>query len=68
MRRHISLKSNICTECVGVDMAGMSAEVRAHYSGRSVFLSGNRLLLVKRREDGNTEVSRSHSRTSIQSV
>ena len=44
MRRHESSKSNICTEGVGVYVAGISAEVSVHYSGRSAALSTKRLL------------------------
>jgi len=39
MRRHVSLKSKLCTEGAGVNVAGMSAEVNVHYSGRSATLS-----------------------------
>ena len=38
MRRQISSKPNTCTEGVGVDAADISAEVSAHYPGRSVDL------------------------------
>jgi len=39
MRRHKDSKSNICTECVDVYVAGISVEVSAHYPGRSAALS-----------------------------
>jgi hypothetical protein len=42
MRRHISSKSCTCTEGVGVDVAGISVEVGAHYPGRSVGEAGGR--------------------------
>jgi len=35
IRRHESSKSNICTEGVGVNVAGISVEVSVHYLGRS---------------------------------
>ena len=40
MRRQISSKSCTCTEGVGVDAAGISVEVGAHYPGRSVGEAG----------------------------
>jgi hypothetical protein len=40
MRRQISLKSDTCTESLGVDVAGISVKVGAHYPGRSVNLPG----------------------------
>ncbi len=39
MRRHISSKSNTCTEGMGVYAAGISVKVGAHYPGRSVDLA-----------------------------
>ncbi len=60
MRRHISSKSDTCTEGMYVDAAGISAKVGVHYPGRSVALpcaTG-----VERRRDGAAEVSRGHSR------
>ena len=44
MRRPQDSKSNICTEGVAVDVAGISVEVSAHYPGRPVVLSTKRLL------------------------
>lgn len=43
MRSPRSLKSKIYPEGVGVDAAVMSAEVSAHYPGRSVAVSRERL-------------------------
>jgi hypothetical protein len=40
MRRHISSKSDTCTEGVVVDAAGISGKVGAHYPGRSVGEAG----------------------------
>ena len=61
MRRPISSKSNTCTESMGVDAAGISAKVGAHYPGRSAGLL--RATTVERRSDGPAEVSRGHSRS-----
>jgi len=47
MRRPLSSKSNICTESMDVDAAGISGKVSVHYPGIS----------VKKK----TEVSRGHS-------
>ena len=44
MRSPLSSKPNFCPEGVGVDVAGISAEVSVHYSGRSAVLSTKRLL------------------------
>lgn len=44
MRRQESSESNICTEGVGVNVAGISVEVSVHYPGRSAALSTKRLL------------------------
>jgi len=38
MRRPISSKTDACTEGLGVDAAGISVKVGAHYPGRSVDL------------------------------
>jgi len=38
MRRHLSLKSQTCTEGIYVYVAGISRKVSAHYPGRSLFL------------------------------
>lgn len=43
MRRPKDSKSNICTEGVDVDAAGISVEVSAHYPGRPAVLSTKRL-------------------------
>ena len=40
MRRHVSSKSDICTEGVVVYAAGISGKVGAHYLGRSVGKAG----------------------------
>ena len=61
MRRHISSKSDSCTESVGVYAAGISVKVIAHYPGRSVGLPC--ATVVARRRDGSAEVSRGHSRS-----
>jgi len=61
MRRHISSKSDSCTEDAGVYAAGISVKVGAHYPGRSaclLYATG-----VERRRDGRAEVSRGHSRS-----
>ena len=58
MRRHVSSKSNTCTEDMDVDAAGISVEVDAHYPGRSVDLPC--ATAVERRRDGSAEVSRGH--------
>jgi hypothetical protein len=50
MRRQISSKSEPCTEDAGVDAAGISAKVGAHYPWRSA--------------GEPAEVSRGHSRLS----
>jgi len=60
MRRQISLKSDTCTESLGVDVAGISVKVGAHYPGRSVNLPG--ATGIVRCREGLTEVSRRHSR------
>ena len=59
MRRPISLKSNTCTESMGVYVAGISGKDRAHYPGRSAGLL--RATAVVRRQDEPAEVSRGHS-------
>ena len=61
MRSPLSLKSNTCTDSMTVDVAGISAEVGAHYPGRSVDLPC--ATDVERRWDGSAEVSRGHSRS-----
>ena len=61
MRRPISSKSDTCTEGMGVDAAGISEKVSAHYPGRSVGLHS--ATVVERWRDGPTEVSRGHSRS-----
>jgi len=61
MRRPISSKSGTCTESGGVDVAGISVKVDAHYPGRSVRLPCARS--VERRFEGWAEVSRGHSRS-----
>ena len=38
MRRRLSLKSDTCTESLGVDGVGISVKVSAHYPGRSATL------------------------------
>jgi len=40
MRGRINSKSDTCTELMGVDAAGISVKVGAHYPGRSVHLLG----------------------------
>ena len=62
MRRRISSKSDTCTESLGVDAAGISVKVRAHYPGRSATLS--RVVgttAAERRGEEDAEVSRGHS-------
>lgn len=61
MRGPISSKSDTCTEGVGVNAAGISVKVGAHYPGRSVDLPC--ATAVERRREGSTEVSRGHSRS-----
>lgn len=61
MRRRVSSKSNTCTEGMGVDAAGTSEKVGAHYPGRSVDLPC--ATVAERRRDGSAEVSRGHSRS-----
>jgi hypothetical protein len=61
MRRHISSKSNTCTESLDVYAAGISGKVSAQYPGRSVNLPC--ASAVERRCDEMTEVSRGHSRS-----
>jgi hypothetical protein len=58
MRRPISSKSDTCTEGMGVNAAGISVKVDAHYPGRSVDLPS--ATTVVRRRDGSAEVSRGH--------
>jgi hypothetical protein len=60
MRRPISLKSDTCTESLGVDVAGISVKVGAQYPGRSVNLPG--ATGIARCREGLAEVSRRHSR------
>lgn len=43
MRRPQDSKSNICTEGVAVDVAGISVEVGVQYPGRPAVLSKKRL-------------------------
>ena len=59
MRRQISSKSDTCTESLGVDAAGISVKVRAHYPGRSATLP--RATVAERRREEVAEVSRGHS-------
>jgi len=59
MRRHLSSKSNTCTESLYVDAAGISVKVRAHYPGRSATLP--RATDAERRREEVAEVSRGHS-------
>jgi len=59
MRRHISSKSNTCTESLYVDAAGISVKVRAHYPGRSATLP--RATVTERWREEVAEVSRGHS-------
>jgi hypothetical protein len=59
MRRHISSKSETCTESLYVNAAGISEKVRAQYPGRSVTLP--RARAVERRLEEVAEVSRGHS-------
>ena len=59
MRRHVSLKSNTCTESLYVDAAGISVKVRAHYPGRSATLP--RATDTERWREEVAEVSRGHS-------
>ena len=47
MRRHKSSKSHICTEGVGVYVAGISVEVSVHYSGRSAEVLRNQLTMLR---------------------
>lgn len=71
MRRHLSLKSDTCTERVAVYATGISGKVSAHYPGRSADLpapwrykpEGACARVVERRRDGSAEVSRGHSRS-----
>jgi hypothetical protein len=58
MRRHISSKSDTCTEGMNVDAAGISVKVDAHYPGRSADLPC--ATAAERRRDGSAEVSRGH--------
>ena len=63
MRGHISSKSNTCTECVNVDMTGISGKVNAHYPGRSVDVPRNiGVTPIGRWTEASAEVSRRHSR------
>jgi len=62
MRRHISSKSNTCTESVGVDVTDISGKVNAHYPGRSV--ASPRATAIAKWWDEAAEVSRQHSRSS----
>jgi len=61
MRRPLSSKSNSCTEGMVVDAAGISVKVSVHYPGRSVYLPS--ATVAARRQDGQAEVSRGHSRS-----
>jgi hypothetical protein len=60
VRGRIDSKPESYPESMGVDAAGISVKVNAHYPGRSVnllYATG-----VERRRDGLAEVSRGHSR------
>lgn len=60
MRGRESSKSNTCPDGAGVDAAGISGKVGAHYPGRSANLpcaTG-----IERCRDGVAEVSIGHSR------
>jgi len=65
MRRHVSSKSDTCTESLNVDAAGISVKVRAQYPGRSVTLP--RASGFERSCEGVAEVSRGHSSSDDQS-
>ncbi len=58
MRRHISSKSDTCTEGMDVYATGISVKVGAHYPGRSADLPS--ATVAERRRDGSAEVSRGH--------
>ena len=60
MRRHVSSKSNSCTEGMVVYAAGISVKAGVHYPGRSVCLPC--ATAAARLREGRTEVSRGHSR------
>jgi len=60
MRRHISSKSNSCTEGMVVYAAGISVKAGVHYPGISAFPP--RATAAARLWEGNAEVSRGHSR------
>ena len=62
MRRHVSSKSDTCTERLAVDVAGISVKVSAHYPGRSATLSRQvGTTVAERRREEDAEVSRGHS-------
>jgi hypothetical protein len=52
MRRHISSKSDTCTEAMVVYAAGISVKECAHYPGRPVCLPTNRVELLRLRDFG----------------
>jgi hypothetical protein len=60
MRRHISSKSNTCTESLYVYAAGISVKAGAHYPGRPVNLP--KATTIVRLWEGLTEVSRGHTK------
>ena len=61
MRRRLSSKSDICTESMDVDVAGISGKVNAHYPGRSAVLLY--ATHSARCGDEAAEVSRGHIRS-----